>query len=233
MSEKAFEVIKEYIEKKDTGKILECLNQIEHLAILIGDGKSAEIFSVPEGDYMQVCLKKIKKTPEVKGNDIDTEFEHQNSVASLGVRVPLTIARIKNKVTNEEYLIMERILGPDIEQVISFEKELPKGYDHKSFWEKVKKYVNIMHESDYYHCDLHSKNIMIDKDGSPVIIDFGVSNYGAPGEDYPYKKYTGVYNKVTNRYDWAWRNLWDDELMIIESKTRMLRFLNPELIDKK
>ncbi len=199
----------EYVQNLDPEVLRACLDTLESKKVLIGEGGNAEIFSVESGRYKNICLKKLRKTPRLIGNDIDTEVNFQDALIDLGIRTPKVLARLHDVAKNEKYIIMERINGPSIEDILLERVKVPEGYKHKEFWRKMKSIVEKMHEEgDIYHRDLHEGNIMIDTENGcePVIIDFGTATRGL-GDEYPYgeeaiimDENTGAYTKTKGYY---------------------------------
>lgn len=224
--EKAFhlETVKRYIETKEVEELLECLGNLESQAVSIGEGKNAEVFGLDEGTFKSVCMKKIKEHPELKCNDLDTEVEFQNRIRELGIKTPLTLAYMVDTDSKEEFILMERIYGCSIGDIVYGEAQVPDNYDHKTFFIKLKESVKKMHENNIHHRDLHEGNVMIDDKGEPVIIDFGTSCNAFSGDEFPYKEEVRVFNKNTGRYEFKSGYFRDDERMLYQLELKMREF---------
>lgn len=218
--EKAFhpEVLKRYMENKETEELLECLETYEPDSVSIGEGKNAEVFSVDDGKFVNVCMKKIKKTPMLKCNDLDTEVDFQNRVRELGIKTPLTFAHIRNVEDKDksEMILMERIHGVTIKDIVYGNEPVPEQYNHKRFFEKLKENVKKMHEHNIHHRDLHEDNIMIDSEGDPVIIDFGTACTAFSGDEHPYSEQVLMYDPQSERYKLAAGYFKADDLMVYQ-----------------
>jgi tRNA A-37 threonylcarbamoyl transferase component Bud32 len=154
---------------------------MEFKKVKIGTGKNAEVFVVDEEEFLKkLCVKKVKKFPEVKINPIDIEFDFQDAVNELGIKTPRNVIMVRNKNTKEEYIIMERIMGVSLGDALDplSTQVLPNAYVHEVFFQKLKNMIEKMHENRIYHRDLHRGNVMCDENGNPVIIDFGAATYG-------------------------------------------------------
>lgn len=197
------EVIKRFVEQKEDKAIEKCLNNLIKKSESIGAGDNAEVLGIKDKHFGYVCMKKMHKNPKIICNDVVAEFEYQQEVSDMGVRVPKLLAYIKNPSNGDTFILMERIMGPSLKDIIELGAPVPKNYDHDKFWSKVDSYLNTMHEGHIHHRDLHKGNIMIDagRDGGPVIIDFGTAGRAWGSDDNPYKDTTNVFNKLTGRYD--------------------------------
>lgn len=198
-----FEIVKRYVEQKEEKALKKCLAELLKRSEQIGFGDNAEVLGIKDKHFGDVCMKKMKKLPKLLCNDIDTEFEYQQEVGALKVRVPKLIAYIKDTETGDFLILMEKINGPTPGDIIDNPNLLPKNYDHEKFWAKVDQYLNIMHENGIHHRDLHKKNIMIDTEDNcePVIIDFGTAARTIGSEENPYGDTVPVLNEATGRYE--------------------------------
>ncbi len=234
---KNFELIKKFIESADQRDLLECIKSLEERAEQIGWGKNADIFAVGDKQYKKLCAKKIKEKPYLLDNRPEEEFKYQQMVRELGVRTPLSVAVIKNTDTLEEYIIMERIMGVSIGDVISerISAPIPKSYNHDIFFEKLKQDLKKMHEDGLYHRDLHEGNVMIDENGDPVIIDFGAATRAFAGDKDKYlQTQVKKYNAVTDRYEVVSGRYLDDDMGYESLRSSMGKIVNPvrSVVDK-
>jgi serine/threonine protein kinase len=175
-----FEVLKRFshkIEDKNIDSILECLDRTLKNAEKIGAGKNAEVFKL-EKPWNDICVKVFKKEREVV-NEFDTEFEFQEAVNDLNIFTPENLLSIENKETNQQYLIMERINGLSLRDLLDGKNEKQHKELKKNsivFFDELKKNIETMHKENIHHRDLHEGNVMFDfKTKKPVIIDFGSS----------------------------------------------------------
>lgn len=210
-----FEIIKRFIENKNEEAILACLERLEKDAETIGYGENAEILALTNNEYLSgVCVKKLKKFPKIKDNRPETEFEYQQEINNKhGVRTPLSICHIRDTVTGQEYLIMERIKGVSLGDIGKGLARFPEKYNHEKFFEKLKADLKKMHDGGIYHRDLHWGNVMVDEEtGDPVIIDFGTASRVFRGDDEKYwQGQVLLYNPETGRYTLADGLLRNDE----------------------
>lgn len=230
---KNFEVIKKFIEDADPKELASCIKSLESRAEQIGWGKNADIFAVGDKAYRKLCAKKIKEKPFLLDNRPEEEFEYQQKVRALGVKTPASIAIVRNIDTGEQYIIMERIMGVSIGDIVSdsVNAPIPEKYSHDDFFEKLKKDLKKMHDDGIYHRDLHMGNVMIDENGDPVIIDFGSATIAFSGDEDKYlQTQVKQYNSRTDRYEVVSGRYLDDDQGFESLKSSMNRHINPQSI---
>jgi len=157
-----------------------CLNMLNEGENIIGEGNAAKVFFV--GHSPSHCVKVIKSE---LGEDavqfpIDTERDIQEKASRLNVGrrfVPYpSFAVPKTEDNDTEMLVMERVNGVSIRDVLENSESFPASFNVYQFFEKLQEYIDSLHENNIYHRDLHEGNVMIDNDtGLPWIIDFGAS----------------------------------------------------------
>jgi serine/threonine protein kinase len=133
---------------------------------------------------------------------IQTESRITNRVAQLsrehvsGVSVPTIYQYFKldGEIKKEgefyvgdrvDVILMDRIMGKDLEQIIMGKLPLPRDFDASLFMDKLDLFVKHMNDQGIYHRDIALRNIMMDEGGNPALIDFGRSTDTTMGED-PY-----------------------------------------------
>jgi tRNA A-37 threonylcarbamoyl transferase component Bud32 len=232
---KKFEVIKKFIEDIDPEELLACVQSLEKRSEQIGWGKNADILAVGDKNYRMLCAKKLKPKPYLIDNRPEEEFKYQEMVRELGVRTPFSIAMIRNIETKEEYIIMERIMGVSVGDVVKNNAPIPEAYNHELFFEKLERDLKKMHEDGIYHRDLHVGNVMIDENGNPVIIDFGSATIAFSGDEDKYvQTQVKKYNSFTDRYEVVSGRYLDDDDGFESIKSSMTSVVYPKAykIDK-
>lgn len=204
------EALHRYVEQKESDDIVSCVERmLEEGKVSIGEGDNAEVFIVENEKYGDLCVKRSKVDKQLLVNDEEVEMNIQDDAWSRGVRVPRPLVFLRSKETGNKYIVMERIDGQTIGEVLKA-KILPEVYDHKLFWKKVYTQIERMHnksgmygEGGIHHRDLHENNIMIDfKTGDPVLIDFGTAAYSSSNEeDEVYRDTAMVLNEKTGRFE--------------------------------
>jgi serine/threonine protein kinase len=200
-----FEVKKvaKIVESKETPDLVECLTTLEKHAKQIGEGGNAVIWVAEGTPFEKVCLKKIKPQPQIIYNEI--------KVREAGVLTPLTLISFETK--DGEYLIMETIEGCTVSEAFLKPSLLPENFDPSLFSKELEAAVTKMHNAGIYHRDLHARNVMINKEGKPVIIDFGTATIGS-GSDFTYQESVSSFNPKTQKYEQKSGLFVDDNEMV-------------------
>ncbi len=205
--------VSKIIESKETDDIVSCLEKLEIHAQSIGEGDSSEVFVAENPKLEKVCLKRIKKTPKMLCNDIDTEHKYQISAHKAGVRTPLPLISIES-ADGKKYLIMERIFGYSVGETIEDISLLPDIFDIDIFAKALESNVSKMHDAQIHHRSLHMQNIMIESStGLPVILDFGTATTGSDS-DFTYEESVLVINPKTGKYEQKSGNFEHDTTMV-------------------
>lgn len=229
MEGKTFKVesVKKLIDSKEAESVEECILKVELHANPIGEGNNATIY-IPENESLQsVCIKKGKEKQMMIFNNIDDECELQKECKKLGISTPLTLLSFTTK-EKEDYLVMERINGYSVKEILKNIKLLPEKFDYQIFFKSLEEQIKKMHSAGIYHRDLHSGNIMIDEEGLPVIIDFGTAVRGS-GSDNTYEDTVQMYNHKKGSYEFINNIFIDDITMIKNLKSELSVFVKPIL----
>lgn len=80
------------------------------------------------------------------------------------------------------YMVLDLIRGRDLLSLIKDERDKLSPDQVKEVLVKVLDAVNLVHQNDLLHRDLSPDNILLDKWGSPVLIDFGAAREEASRE---------------------------------------------------
>ena len=204
--------------KEDVEALIECIKSLESKATVIGEGGCAVIFALLDGKFDEICLKKIREKPHINYNNIDQEHDFQVGAKKAGVRTPLSIYWIKAE--NETYLIMERVKGYNLAEVLRNPNLLSKKFDFKIFCDSLDDQVKKMHSAGIYHRDFKLENVMIDEEGLPVIIDWGTATNGT-GSENTYEETVSIYDHKKGRYGFVNGYFKDDLVMVKNIKASL------------
>lgn len=217
------EKIEKVIDSKNSASLMECIKSLEIKAVPIGEGGNAIVYAALGTAFEKVCLKRIKEKPQIIFNDIEQEHDFQVKAQEAGVRTPLSLLSINTDYG--KYLIMERIIGHSVGEIVKDPDLLPKNFDTKKFCESLDEQISKMHKHGIYHRDLHENNVMIDdKDGLPVFIDFGTATEGT-GSNYTYSESVSMYDPIKGRYTLAYGFFKDDLMMIRNIKSSINKLI--------
>ncbi|MFM7444995.1 MAG: serine/threonine-protein kinase, partial [Tabrizicola sp.] len=73
------------------------------------------------------------------------------------------------------YMALDYIDGLDLQQIIDGEGQRPTPAQIVEITDKLIKAVGFIHENDMLHRDISPDNVLIDKKGEPILIDFGAA----------------------------------------------------------
>lgn len=160
------------------------IEKIECEGYGIGEGRTATVCAL-EGRF-DVCVKILNKSIRPK-NGGKEEMRFLDKLRDKNYPVPQAVCFIKTD--KSEYIFMEMIDGFSILDLIekNLFEELPESFNFKEFFDKLRRIAEDMHKENIYHRDLRPGNVMIDKNGNPVIIDFGESKEIMLSSEDPYK----------------------------------------------
>lgn len=164
--------------------VLSAIKKIECEGYGIGEGRTATVCAL-EGRF-DVCVKILNKSIKPK-NGAKEEMRFLDKLKGKNFPVPQAVCFAKTE--KSEYVFMEMIDGLSILDLIENDliEELPKNFDFKGFFEKLREIIKRMHSENIYHRDLRPGNVMVDKMGNPVIIDFGESKEISLSTEEPYR----------------------------------------------
>jgi GNAT superfamily N-acetyltransferase len=117
----------------------------------IGSGGYGSVYTTCKGMDCDYVVKVQEENKEYY-TEIDTllSLHHTNAV-------PKVFAAWTCK--NFGYFVMEKLY--------------PCEYDDNFMWKEVGKKLDIIREADYLHLDIHNDNVMCNKEGEVVLVDFG------------------------------------------------------------
>ena len=215
--------IEKIVESKKTDELAKCLKRHELDAVSIGEGGNAEIFAPTAKRFKNICAKKIKSQPQILDHNIVAEHDYQARAHKAGVRTPMPILAI---VTNEgKHILMERIYGYTVDEVLKRPSLLPKKFDFDTFCNTLEDSIEKLHSIGIYHRDLHAKNVMIDsKTGLPYIIDYGTATDIGSGSDLTYQESIMVLDEKTGKYQLQSGFFKDDNIMFKNLKAGLRQF---------
>ncbi len=198
-------------------KTLETIRDAEGRPDLyVGEGKTAHVYRDPYTKAL--CYKFVNNFREYEAwNNVDHEAHFLEDLGDLnvdGVRVPHLTGVID--LPDIKVIGMEYLDAVSIDSIMRRDRQLPENFDMGNFFKRLRAYVAAMHERNIYHRDLHEGNVLIGRDGTPYVIDFGKAVY-SPSPEFAYEAYdrTGTNRVILN----------SDENWIYALETKFSRYL--------
>jgi tRNA A-37 threonylcarbamoyl transferase component Bud32 len=214
--------VRKLVESEKADEIFERINEIELEKDPIGEGGNAIIF-IPKNEKLKgICIKKVKEKPQIQFNDIEQESKYQEILKKAGVNTPEILISIDTP--KGKYFIMEKIDGFTVAEVVEKPSRMPEKFNYEVFCKVLDEQISIMHKNGIYHRDLHDRNIMINEEGMPVVIDFGTAAYGS-GSDFTYEESVAMYNSQKGRYEFVNGFFKDDLEMVKNIKSALKGFM--------
>lgn len=171
----------------------------------IGEGKTAEVKIMNERN--SICLKivdnsKIRKNGVHLNNEVNEEIEFldklsdKNFLQTIGIEKKIVPKPMFSKQSgNYGFLFLEKIEGITIEDFLKQKSnnKLPENFNWESYFAKLENIITKLNSAKLFHRDLHEGNIFINKEGDPIIIDFGDACETFLSDEDPYhqEKYDG------------------------------------------
>ena len=220
--------IEKLINTNEVEYLEECIKKLEVHFVPVGEGGNAIVYLAEGTPFEKIVFKKVKENPQIDYNDIIQEHKLQEKVKELGVRTPLTLLSIETE-EGDKYLVMEKVEGYSVKDIVLDESLMPKKFDYKIFCASLDDQVSKMHNENkmldgIYHRDLHTGNVMINNEGLPVIIDFGTGVEGS-GSDFTYEESVKMFNPNKGRYEFVNGYFKDDLEMVKNIKADLKKFI--------
>ena len=150
----------------------------------IGRGGMGAVYLAKRADGQfekEVAIKLLKRGTDT--DEILRRFQGERRIlARLDHR---NIARLLDAGTTDDglpYLVMECVLGNRITEFVR-ERELSIS-DRLRLFLKICDAVECAHQNLVVHRDLKPGNILINAEGEPKLLDFGIAKLLAPGDDW-------------------------------------------------
>jgi len=168
----------------------------------LGNGASAEVYAMDTNDT--ICVKFITSQESYnENNHIRTEFELLSHVYAHtrdgAVKTPYPIFSRIHATEGHSYG-MEKIHGASLSQLLETPEKYPEllalaaEADREQLTQTLLAFVEEMHEIGVVHCDLYKRNLMLDREGNLVVIDYGKGKKLAFKEEREDERKSDIYN---------------------------------------
>ncbi len=157
-----------YIGKKLTGRY--------ELIKLIGSGGMANVFEARDLLEQKTVAVKILKEEYLTNEEFVRRFRNESKVIAVLDHPNIVKVYDVNFTGAEQYIVMEYIDGITMRQYIAHQGRL-KWKDAVHFITQVLKALEHAHENGVIHRDIKSQNIMLLRDGTIKVMDFGIARF--------------------------------------------------------
>ncbi|MGJ8621849.1 MAG: serine/threonine protein kinase [Yoonia sp.] len=121
-----------------------------------------------------------------------THQEKYRAIVKMFMREARSIAKLRHpnivgvhrifEYNDTAYMVLDLIHGRDLLSVIHDEKQILTPDQVKEILIKTLDAIELVHQNDLLHRDLSPDNILLDKWGNPILIDFGAAREEASRE---------------------------------------------------
>ena len=139
--------------------------------------------------YPEVFCRRDGKNVYVRS---DQHYEKYRSIVTMFMREARTIAKMRHpnvvgvhrifEDNDTAYMILDLIDGRDLLDIIKNDEQTLTPPQIQEILVKLLDAVDVVHRQDLLHRDISPDNILLDKWGSPVLIDFGAAREEASRE---------------------------------------------------
>lgn len=139
--------------------------------------------------YPEVFCRRDGKNVYVRS---DQHYEKYRSIVTMFMREARTIAKMRHpnvvgvhrifEDNDTAYMVLDLIEGRDLLDIIKKGDQKLKPKQIHEILIKLLDAVDVVHRQDLLHRDISPDNILLDKWGSPVLIDFGAAREEASRE---------------------------------------------------
>ncbi|MDT0346667.1 protein kinase domain-containing protein [Streptomyces litchfieldiae] len=146
----------------------------------------------------QVAVKVVGTVTVGRDPRARERFEREAKLlASLSSPFIVTVhdvgeARFDGDPDSVLYLVMERLPGRSLDQLLAEERALPPLGEVARWGEHICRALAVAHESGVVHRDLKPANVMVGPDGLARVLDFGIAAVLAESTDHARLTSTGV-----------------------------------------
>ncbi len=146
----------------------------------VGQGGIAEIFRARQESLNRDVAIKILFSKFCDDPEVLRRFERESVVIARLNHPNIVHVIDKGKAGNRYYFVMEYVDGTSLREVIDSTK-IPRRTKLEMV-AQVCKALDYAHKNGVIHRDIKPANILVDREGNPMVADFGIAQIVGPGD---------------------------------------------------
>ena len=155
------------------GKTLENRYQLKKL---IGSGGMANVFEAEDLEENRIVAVKLLKKEYLTNEEFVRRFRNESRVISVLDHPNIVKVYDVNFTGEDQYIVMEYIDGVTLNQYIHHQGQL-RWKDAVHFLRQILQALQHAHDHGVVHRDIKSQNIMLLRDGTIKVMDFGIARF--------------------------------------------------------
>ena len=155
------------------GKALENRYQLKKL---IGSGGMANVFEAEDLEENRIVAVKLLKKEYLTNEEFVRRFRNESRVISVLDHPNIVKVYDVNFTGEDQYIVMEYIDGVTLNQYIHHQGQL-RWKDAVHFLRQILQALQHAHDHGVVHRDIKSQNIMLLRDGTIKVMDFGIARF--------------------------------------------------------
>ncbi len=153
------------------------LGERYQLQKLIGSGGLANVFeAVDLQEEGRIVAVKLLKQEFLTNEEFVRRFRNESRVIAVLDHPNIVKIYDVNFTGEDQYIVMEYIDGVTLNQYIHHQGRL-RWKDSVHFLEQILRALQHAHDHGVVHRDIKSQNIMLQRDGSIKVMDFGIARF--------------------------------------------------------
>lgn len=152
------------------------LNGRYELVKLIGSGGMANVFEARDLLENKLVAIKVLKEEYLTNDEFVRRFRNESKVIAVLDHPNIVKVYDVNFTGAEQYIVMEYIDGITLKQYIEHQGHL-RWKDSVHFVTQILRALSHAHEHGVIHRDIKSQNIMLLRDGTIKVMDFGIARF--------------------------------------------------------
>ena len=143
---------------------------------LIGSGGMANVFEAKDLLEDKIVAIKVLKEEYLTNDEFVRRFRNESKVIAVLDHPNIVKVYDVNFTGAEQYIVMEYIDGITLKQYITHQGHL-RWKDSVHFVTQILRALSHAHERGVIHRDIKSQNIMLLRDGTIKVMDFGIARF--------------------------------------------------------